>query len=113
MTLEVLLHLLREEISHYADQRTHPDQEKKRKATPKPKKEGAPGEDAPGEEALPESELSCYCRRYQRKPLIEDQPDRSSSGALVKKLRELHLTRLFDRPKAPERSMEVLSSPGQ
>ncbi|GCF11393.1 ATP-binding protein [Dictyobacter arantiisoli] len=108
ITLELLLSMLRQEISHYEYKRIHGDQDRGRKTTKKPK-----DEPTPIEEPLPASELDFYCRQYQLKPLIEDYPDLSSYRGLLKKLRELHLTRLFDRTNAEELKMEMLSSPGQ
>jgi uncharacterized protein len=50
---------------------------------------------------------------YKLEPLIKDQPDLISYGALRKKLRGLDRLRIFDRKDAPPLTIKRLAQPGQ
>lgn len=107
MTLQQLLWMVNQELEYYQWKRDHPDRgaaKTRRKATAKD--EDAEPEDADG------PDMKIYCHEYQLQPLISDQHDVVSFSALRKKLRELQLARIFDRPDAPALNMETLSEPG-
>lgn len=108
MTLEFLLNILDQEFAHYEYKRKEESSSGGKKSS-KTSKTVEDGE----EESLPPSEVAFYCRVHRLKPLLENQQDSSSYGALRKKLRELRLTRIFDRPDAPELNMLRLSEPGR
>ena len=108
MTLEFLLDILDQEFAHYEYKRREESSSGGKKSS-KTSKTVEDGE----EESLPPSEVAFYCRVHRLKPLLENQQDSSSYGALRKKLRELRLTRIFDRPDAPELNMLRLSEPGR
>ncbi len=112
-TLALLLSILDQEFDHYEFKRA----EKTGGSTgPKRGRKQADQVDedaADAEAALPDSERTFYCRVHQLRPLLQDQADASSYGALRKKLRELQLTRIFDRAEAPPLDMQKLSRPGQ
>src|SRR5437764_15264565 len=66
-----------------------------------------------GEEADPEvPEMKIYCHALQLPPLVNDHHDASSYGTLRKKLRDLRLTRIFDRKDAPPLDIKALCRPG-
>jgi len=109
ITLDFLLDILNQEFAHHEYKREEESAEKGKKS------KGAAKSDDTSDEAkkvLPSSEVNFYCRVHRLKPLIEDQHDASSYGALRKKLRELRSTRLFDRHDAPKLDMVRLSEPG-
>jgi uncharacterized protein len=60
-----------------------------------------------------EDELKIYCHEYQLPPLLQDATDVMSYGTLRKKLRELAMMGIFDKPGAPELDMEALTKPGR
>jgi hypothetical protein len=109
MTLDFLLKMLDQEFAHYEYKREKESPDKGKRSG-RAAKSGDASSDA--EQELPDSEVNFYCRLHRLKPLIEDQHDASSYGALRKKLRELRSTRLFDRPDAPKLDMVRLSEPG-
>lgn len=109
MTLDFLLDILDQEFAHYEYKREKESLDKSKKSSKATKPDDASGA---AEKALPDSEVNFYCRVHRLKPLIEDQHDASSYGALRKKLRELRSTRLFDRRDAPKLDMVRLSEPG-
>ncbi len=107
-TLNFLLDILNQEISHYKYKRENESVSKGKKV-----KGAARSDDIiDAELILPPSEVNFYCRVYQLQPLLQDQQDLSSYGALRKKLLELRSTRLFDRRDAPKLDMARLSEPG-
>jgi hypothetical protein len=107
ITLAWLLRMLDQEFQHYNWKREHKKSSKpKRKA-----KENDDGE-AEAENDTAEREPETYCHKYQLEPLIQDQTDVASYGALRKKLRELQTMRIFDRKDAPPLDMKKLSEPG-
>ncbi len=107
ITLRWLLLMLDQEFQYYNWKREH-----KKSSRPKRKaKEADEAEAEPGEEAA-ETEMKIYCHKYQLEPLIQDQTDVASYGALRKKLRELQMMNIFDRKDAPRLEMEKLSEPG-
>jgi len=109
ITLDFLLDILNQEFAHHEYKR-----EEESAGQGKKSKGAAKSDDASdaAKKVLPPSEVNFYCRVYRLKPLIEDQHDASSYGALRKKLRELRSTRLFDRRDAPKLDMGRLSEPG-
>jgi uncharacterized protein len=109
MTLDFLLDMLDQEFTHYEYKREKESPDKGKRSG-----RGSMADDASdaAEKSLPASEVNFYCRVHRLKPLIEDQHDASSYGALRKKLRELRSTRLFDRRDAPKLDMVRLSEPG-
>ncbi len=109
MTLEFLLDILDQEFAHYEYKRREEGSSGGKKSSKASKTVDL--EDGE-EESLPPSEVAFYCRVHRLKPLLENQQDSSSYGALRKKLRELRLTRLFDRRDAPKLDMFRLSEPG-
>src|SRR6266568_1057083 len=106
MTLEFLLDILDQEFAHYEYKRREEGSSGGKKSSKASKTVDL--EDGE-EESLPPSEVAFYCRVHRLKPLLENQQDSSSYGALRKKLRELRLTRLFDRRDAPKLDMFRLS----
>src|SRR5207248_11677853 len=109
MTLDFLLDMLDQEFTHYEYKREKESPDKGKRSG-----RGSTADDASdaAEKSLPASEANFYCRVHRLKPLIEDQHDSSSYGALRKKLRELRSARLFDRRDAPKLNMVRLSEPG-
>ena len=63
-------------------------------------------------DSLSPAEMKIYCHKYAIEPLTQDQHDAVSYGALMKKLRELQMMRLFDRKDAPMLDMVKLTQPG-
>lgn len=102
ITLNWLLKMLDQEFQYYNWKREH-------RAT-KPKRKASAIEEA--DESEVENELKIYCHKYHLEPLIQDQTDVASYGALRKKLRELQMMRIFDRKDAPPLDMHRLSEPG-
>lgn len=109
ITLDFLLDILNQEFAHHEYKREEESASKGKKSKGAAKSDDA--SDA-AEYVPPPSEVNFYCRVHRLKPLIEDQHDASSYGALRKKLRELRSTRLFDRRDAPKLDMVRLSKPG-
>lgn len=109
ITLDFLLDLLKQEFAHYEYKREHESAGSGKKSG----KGAAKPDDVSNaaDTVLPSSEVNFYCRAHHLKPLLEDQHDASSYGALRKKLRELGSTRLFDRRDAPKLDMVRLSEP--
>ncbi|HXG91647.1 MAG TPA: DUF87 domain-containing protein, partial [Blastocatellia bacterium] len=106
ITLAWLLRMLDQEFQYYNWKREHKKSARsKRKAS----------DDEAGTEAdrdAAETEMRIYCHKYQLEPLIQDQTDVASYGALRKKLRELQMMRIFDRKDAPPLDIKELSRPG-
>jgi uncharacterized protein len=107
ITLGWLLRMLEQEFQYYNWKREH-------KKSPKPRRKASDaGEaDAEADPNAAEAEMKIYCHKYQLEPLIQDQTDVSSYGALRKKLRELQMMNIFDRKDAPPLDVEKLSKPG-
>jgi hypothetical protein len=114
MTLTLLIDILDQELDYYNWKQTQPKKEPaSKRGRPKKAQEQADVEaDESGDDTEPEEEMKIYCHEYQLKPLIGDQHDVSSYGALRKKLREIHMYGIFDRKNAPPLNMEQLSEPG-
>lgn len=107
ITLKLLLDMLREELDYHRWKQANRDvkgKTGKRKATDEAKGEKQELED--------EAEMTIYCHRYHLQPLIQDQQDLVSYAALNKKLRELQLTGIFDKPNVPALNMKALAQPG-
>ncbi|MBE7433129.1 MAG: ATP-binding protein [Anaerolineales bacterium] len=109
ITLKRLIDMLWEELRYYDWKRAHKSDKKEGK-----KKSGKKGEE---EEALSTEEVNLrqmeiYCHRYNLEPLIQEQYDASSYGALSKKLRELDMARIFDRQNTPPLDIKKLCKPG-
>lgn len=102
ITLNWLLKMLEQEFQYYNWKREHKSSKTKRKT--------ASAEETDENET--EKELTIYCHKYYLEPLIQDQTDVASYGALRKKLRELQMMRIFDRKDAPPLNMQRLSEPG-
>ncbi len=107
ITLAWLLLMLEQEFRYYNWKREH-----KKLAKPKRKASDADEASAGADEHAAEKEIEIYCHKYQLEPLIQDQTDVASYGALRKKLRELQMMNIFDRKDAPRLEMEKLSEPG-
>jgi uncharacterized protein len=107
ITLGWLLLMLDQEFQYYNWKREH-----KKSPRPKRKAKEADEADAEPDNDAAETELKIYCHKYQLEPLIQDQTDVASYGALRKKLRELQMMNIFDRKDAPRLEMEKLSKPG-
>jgi len=102
ITLSWLLRMLDQEFQYYNWKREH-----------KSKKSGRKTSDADdADDSAAENSLTIYCHKYRLEPLIQDQTDVASYGALRKKLRELQMMRIFDRKDAPPLDMKRLSEPG-
>lgn len=113
ITLKLLLDMIEEEMQYYEWKRAN-----KSSSSSKPKtsrKRGASVEDDAAESEDSESleEVKIYCHKYQLVPLIQDQHDLTSYGALRKKLRSLDMLRIFDRRDAKALDIEKLTEPGQ
>ena len=78
-------------------------------------KNAIPAAEEGGEDEGPEEseEMKIYCHAYKLEPLIKDQHDLTSYGALRKKLRALDRLRIFDRKDAPPLTIKRLALPGQ
>jgi DNA helicase HerA-like ATPase len=107
VTLGWLLRMLEQEFQYYNWKREH-----KKSAKPRRKASDADGADREADQDAAEMEMKIYCHKYQLEPLIQDQTDVSSYGALRKKLRELQMMNIFDRKDAPPLDVERLSEPG-
>jgi uncharacterized protein len=106
ITLNRLITMLDEELEYYHWKQANENGKEKPK---KGKKQEIP--DTEYEEGdFPKMEI--YCHRYRLKPLIQDQQDLVSYAALRKKLKELEMTRIFDRGDAPKLDMKKLCQPG-
>jgi DNA helicase HerA-like ATPase len=103
ITLAWLLKMLDQEFQYYNWKREH-------KKPAKSKRKAAEADEAEGDAAEPGLEI--YCHKYQLEPLIQDQTDVASYGALRKKLRELQMMHIFDRREAPPLDVGRLSEPG-
>jgi len=109
--LDLLIGMLKEEFDYYRWKLAH--------KPAKPAGERARGKRGQTVEAesdadvtVSEPKMEIYCHRYHLEPLIQDQQDLISYGALSKKLRELVMARIFDRLDAKPLDMECLSQPG-
>jgi hypothetical protein len=107
ITLGWLLRMLEQEFQYYNWKREH-----KKSPRPRRKASDAGEADAEADPDAAEAEMKIYCHKYQLEPLIQDQTDVSSYGALRKKLRELQMMNIFDRKDAPPLDVEKLSEPG-
>lgn len=108
ITLSWLLRMLDQEFQYYNWKREH-----KKPATKTRRKASETDEaDAETDENAADAEMKIYCHRYRLEPLIQDQTDVASYGALRKKLRELQMMRIFDRKDAPALDVKKLSEPG-
>lgn len=109
ITLRRLIDMLWEELRYYDWKRGHKSDKKEGKKTPSKKGQ----ED--GTESMTEvdvSQIEIYCHRYKLEPLIQDQYDASSYGALGKKFRELEMAHIFDRRDAKPLDIKQLCRPG-
>ncbi|HKQ06426.1 MAG TPA: DUF87 domain-containing protein [Blastocatellia bacterium] len=107
ITLAWLLRMLDQEFEYYFWRREHKKTAKsRRKASDDDKTDAETDTDAA--EKSPET----YCHKYQLEPLMQDQTDAASYGALRKKLRELQMMHIFDRKDAPPLDVKKLSEPG-
>ena len=107
ITLGWLLLMLDQEFQYYNWKREH-----KKPAKSKRKTSESEEANAETDRDAAETEIKIYCHKYQLEPLIQDQTDISSYGALRKKLRELQMLRIFDRKDAPPLDVVKLSKPG-
>jgi uncharacterized protein DUF87 len=107
ITLGWLLRMLDQEFQYYNWKREH-----KKSSRPKRKASDADEADAETDPDGAETEMKMYCHKYRLEPLIQDQTDVASYGALRKKLRELQMMRIFDRKDAPPLDVVKLSEPG-
>jgi hypothetical protein len=107
ITLAWLLLMLDQEFQYYNWKREH-------KKSTKSKRKPSEADEANSEavENSADAEMKIYCHKYQLEPLIQDQTDVASYGALRKKLRELQMMRIFDRKDAPPLDVKKLSEPG-
>ncbi len=96
ITLRWLLLMLDEEFQYYNWKREH-----KKSTRSKRKPSDADEANADAGDNSAETEIKIYCHKYQLEPLIQDQTDVASYGALRKKLRELQMMCIFDRKDAP------------
>lgn len=109
ITLRLLLDMLNQELEYYEWKRTHKDEA----AGGRGKRRSIKRDDAEADEAETESEqMEIYCHKYRLEPLVKDHQDVTSYGALRKKLRELEMTRIFDRSDAPPLEPKQLCRPG-
>ncbi len=109
ITLRRLIDMLWEELRYYDWKRAHKSDKKSDKKIS--------GKKAQEAETLPDEEVNIaqmeiYCHRYKLEPLIQEQYDASSYGALTKKLRELEMARIFDRHETPPLDVKKLCKPG-
>lgn len=115
ITLNILIRMLDQELEYYSWKQAHPKKEAgaKRRQSKKAAQEQVEADaDENADDAEAEEEMKIYCHEYQLPPLIGDQHDVSSYGALRKKLREIRMYGIFDRKDAPPLNMERLSEPG-
>jgi uncharacterized protein DUF87 len=108
ITLNWLLRMLDQEFQYYNWKREH-----KKSGRSKRKASDADETDSEADRDIAEAEMKIYCHKYQLEPLIQDQTDAASYGALRKKLRELQMMRIFDRKDAPPLDVAKLSEPGR
>jgi hypothetical protein len=107
ITLSWLLKMLDQEFQYYNWKREH-----KKSAKSKRKASDVDETGAETDRDAAETEIQIYCHKYQLEPLVQDQTDISSYGALRKKLRELQMMNIFDRKDAHPLNVEKLSEPG-
>lgn len=107
ITLRWLLLMLDEEFQYYNWKREH-----KKSTRSKRKPSDADEANAEAGDNSAEAEIKIYCHKYQLEPLIQDQTDVASYGALRKKLRELQMMCIFDRKDAPPLDVVGLCKPG-
>jgi uncharacterized protein len=111
ITLAQLIDMLSEEFEYYQWKLTHklskPDG-KKIKGKKDQQENIQPNEDK--DDSIPQMKI--YCHRYGLKPLIQDQQDLVSYGALSKELRKLKSARIFDRADAKPLNIRKLCKPG-
>jgi hypothetical protein len=101
--------MIDEEMQYYEWKRANKG---KTSAKSKPKGKAVPESEENHEEGEGSEELKIYCHDYQLIPLIQDQHDLTSYGALRKKLRALERLLIFDRDDAPALNMEKSTEPG-
>jgi hypothetical protein len=114
ITLDLLLSMLDQELDYYA-WKVENKPNGKAGASSSRKKPIAASENSGGEAAETEvgpEPTRIYCHHLALPPLVADQYDVASYGALRKKLRELRLYGIFDRGDAPPLDMEALTKPG-
>jgi hypothetical protein len=115
ITLDLLLSMLDQELDYYAWKQENKPGGKAAAAgsrkRPTTGAESGGGEAADDPEPGPEP-MKIYCHQLALPPLVADQYDVASYGALRKKLRELRLYGIFDRADAPPLDMEALTKPG-
>lgn len=98
--LRSLIEMLNQELRYYNWKRDNKNSNK-----------GKSKKDEEADESSKVEGMKIYCHHHQLEPLIQDQHDASSYGALGKKLRELQMLEIFDRTDAPSLDMEKLSEP--
>ncbi len=113
MTLQRLLTMLEDELEYYNQQRGNRNSKTGKQDIPQKEQHSEKVEALTGESDSKAPEKRYYFHKYQLLPLIRDPQDAMSYGALRKKLRELQMTRLFDRKDAPPLNARSLCLPGQ
>ncbi len=109
ITLQLLLDMLDEETRYFEWKRVNKGSSSSKTA----KKRNAAAEGGEDEGLEEAEEMKIYCHEYRLEPLIKDQHDLISYGALRKKLRGLDRLRIFDRKDAPLLTIKRLAQPGQ
>lgn len=99
--LHSLVEMLNQEMRYFNWKREHKNADK-----------GKSKKDQEVDAPKKEEGMKIYCHQYQLEPLVQDQQDAASYGALRKKLRELQMLEIFDRSDAPPLDMGKLSEPG-
>lgn len=99
--LHSLVEMLNQEMRYFNWKREHKNADK-----------GKSKKDQEADAPKKEEGMKIYCHQYQLEPLVQDQQDAASYGALRKKLRELQMLEIFDRTDAPPLDMDKLSEPG-
>lgn len=113
VTLDLLITMLDEELAYYPWKQENRPAGTKAAPKAKAKKDADEGAEAePAEAAVEVPEMKIYCHRFGLIPLIQDQHDMTSYGALKKKLRELRMLGIFDKAGVPPLEMERLCTPG-
>jgi hypothetical protein len=111
VTLALLIEMLRQEFAYYHWKLAHKPAKSEGKKTGGKKEQDA--NDTSGAEAVVAApQMKIYCHHYRLEPLIQDQQDLVSYGALSKKLRELEMARIFDRDDADPLDVKQLCQPG-
>jgi uncharacterized protein len=110
--LDLLIGMLDEELHYYQWKQANRSKKVKSGGNDTKKKSSSTAPEQNEDEPETEEELKIYCHTYRLEPLVQDHQDVVSFSALRKKLRQLQMTRIFDRPDAPSLDMKKLSEPG-